>query len=149
MKKLLIAACVASAFAASPALANEGRVEVRGGVAFGGGAEEAFAGVGAGYDFDLGETAFAGIDLGADKVLSDGSEILWSVGGRVGAKVGEQGKAYVLGGIGFSDGFEELYAGLGYQQKFSDKVYGKAEYRRVLLDGADVSFAGVGVGVAF
>jgi outer membrane immunogenic protein len=149
MKKLLVAALAVSAFAASPALANEGRVEGRAGVAFAGGAEEVFAGIGAGYDFDLGESAFAGIDLGADKVLVDGSEILWSVGGRVGAKTSEQGKAYVLGGVGFSDGFEEGYIGAGYQHKLGEKVYGKLEYRRVLLDGTDLNFLGLGVGAAF
>jgi outer membrane immunogenic protein len=149
MKKLLIAAAAVSAFIASPAMANEGRVEARGGIAFAAGAEEAFAGIGAGYDFDLGESAFAGVDLGADKVLADGADVFWSVGGRVGAKVGEKGKAYVLGGIGFADGFEEGYLGAGYQHKLGEKVYGKVEYRRVLLDGSDLNFAGVGVGVAF
>ena len=149
MKKLLIAAAAVSAFTASPAFANEGRVEARGGIAFGGGAEEAFAGIGAGYDFDLGESAFAGIDLGVDKVLADGTEVLFSVGARVGAKVGEKGKAYVLGGIGFVDGFEDGYVGAGYQQKLTEKIYGKVEYRRILTEGTDVNFAGVGVGVAF
>ena len=149
MKKLLIAACAAATFAASPAMANEGRVEARGGIAFAGGQEEAFAGIGAGYDFDLGESAFAGVDLGADKVLASGAKVLWSVGGRVGAKAGEKGKAYVLGGIGFSDGFERGYAGAGYQHKLTDSVYGKVEYRRVFLSGTDINFAGVGVGVAF
>ncbi|MFC4292565.1 outer membrane protein [Sphingorhabdus arenilitoris] len=149
MKKLLIAACAVSAIAASPAMANEGRVEARGGIAFGGGAEEAFAGVGAGYDFDLGESAFVGVDLGADKVLAGGAEVLWSVGVRGGVKVSEKGKLYALGGVGFSDGFEEAYLGAGYQQKLTDSIYGKVEYRRVLLDGTDVNFAGVGVGVAF
>lgn len=149
MNKFLLAAIAASAFVASPAMANEARVEARGGIAFSGGAEEAFAGIGAGYDFDLGETAFAGVDVGADKVLVDGADVFWTIGGRIGAKVGGKGKVYALTGIGFSEGFEDAYVGAGYQHKLSDKIYGKVEYRRVLTEGTDVNFAGVGVGLAF
>ena len=149
MKKLLIAACAVSAFTASPLMANEGRVEARGGIAFANGNEEAFAGVGAGYDFDLGDTAFAGIDLGADKILAGGADVLWSVGGRIGAKVSEDGKIYALGGVGFANGNSEAYAGAGFQHKLTKNIYGKVEYRRIFLTGSDINFAGVGVGVAF
>lgn len=150
MKKFAITAAILAAFASTPAMAEgEARVEIRGGIAFAGGAEEAFLGVGAGYDFDLGETAFIGLDVGADKVLVGGAKVLWSVGGRLGANVSEEGKLYALGGIGFCCGTSEPYIGAGYQHDVSEKVYLKAEYRRVLASGIDGNYAGVGVGVNF
>jgi hypothetical protein len=65
MRKVLFA-LLASLAMASPALANESRVEARGGVIWNGGDSEAIAGVAAGYDFDLGSKAFAGAEVSAD-----------------------------------------------------------------------------------
>lgn len=154
MRKIAILAALAAATVASPALAQdaatgEGRVELRGGIAWAEGAEEAFAGVAAGYDFDLGDKAFIGIEGAADKVLADGAEVLWSIGGRVGVKAGDAGRAYVLGGYGFVDGSDGPFAGAGYQHNLGSKVFAKIEYRRTLVEGPDVNFAGVGVGVRF
>lgn len=148
MKKMFAIAAAAVALATVPAQANEARVELRGGVAWAN-ETEAFAGVGAGYDFDLGDKAFAGLDAGADKVLVDGAEVLWSVGGRIGAKVGTGGKLYALGGVGFCCGEQDAYAGAGYQHALGQKAYVKVEYRNVFNDGDNINFAGVGVGVRF
>ena len=130
------------------AQAGEARVEVRGGVAFAGGVSEAFAGVAAGYDFDLGDTAFAGVEGSADKELTSGTSVLWGVGGRVGGKIGESTRAYVNGGIGFCCGDSAAYAGAGVQQKFGGQFYGKIEYRRY-FGVVDVNLVGAGVGMAF
>jgi outer membrane immunogenic protein len=156
MRKIAIAAATLAALFAAPAFAQssgasgEGRVEVRGGIAWAGGAEEAFAGAAAGYDFDLGDTTFVGIEAAADKVLVDGSEIFFTGAIRAGAKTGANGKVYVLGGYGFTDGAGDgAFAGLGYQHKFGSNFYGKVEYRRTLVSGTDINFAGVGLGVSF
>lgn len=153
MRKLLILAATAAAVTAVPAAAQdragEGRIEARGGVAWVPGDSEAFAGIGAGYDFDLGETAFAGAEIGADKVLQGGANVLFSVGGRFGAKVGERSKVYVLGGYGFTKGDDAAYAGAGFQLGLGQNLYGKVEYRRTLNSGTDVNFAGAGLGVSF
>lgn len=152
MKKMFVLAAAAAAIAATPAQAatGEGRVEVRGGIAWGGGGEEAFGGVGAGYDFDLGDSAFVGIDLGADKVLVGGAEVLWSVGARVGGKVGQNGRAFVNGGVGFCCGEQDPYAGVGYEHKVGSNVYLKAEYRHVFINASnDINFAGAGIGFRF
>jgi outer membrane immunogenic protein len=150
MKKILACAALAASFVSAPVMAeSEPRLELRGGMAFGGGSEKAFLGAALGYDFDLGETMFAGIDLGADKVLTGGSKVLWSAGGRIGAKVSEKGKLYAVGGIGFCCGFSDPYAGVGYQHSVAEKVYLKAEVRHVFAGGSDGTFAGVGVGVNF
>lgn len=152
MRKIAILAAAATALFATPAFAQsgEGRVEARGGIVWAGGAEEAFIGAEAGYDFDLGETAFVGVNAGVDKVLVGGSDAIFSVGGRIGAKVGEKGKIYALGGYAFTDGSgDAAYIGAGYQHKLGSNVYGKIEYRRTLASGTDLNFAGVGVGFAF
>jgi hypothetical protein len=68
----------------------------------------------------------------------------------VGFKAGEKGKLYLLGGYGWVDGGGDgAFAGVGYQHKFGGKLYGKIEYRRTLVSGTDVNFAGAGIGVAF
>lgn len=151
MRKIIALAALAAATVATPALAQsgEGRAEVRGGIAWAQGDEEAFAGVAAGYDFDLGTTAFAGVEVGADKVLADGAHVLFSIGGRVGAKVGDAGRIYALAGYGNADGDDGAFAGAGYQHALGKNLYGKIEYRRTLVEGPDVNFAGVGLGVRF
>ncbi len=150
MKKLIVLAAAAAAIVATPAFASgEGRIEGRGGIAFAGGSSEAFVGIGAGYDFDLGDKAFIGIDLGADKILANGAKVIWSTGARLGAKVSEKGRLYANGGIGFCCGGSDPYLGVGYQHKFGTNAYGKIEYRRVLRNGTDVNFAGIGIGGAF
>jgi outer membrane immunogenic protein len=151
MKKFAVLAAAAAAIVATPALAaGEGRLEARGGIAFAGGNSEAFAGIAAGYDFDLGDKAFLGVEVSGDKVLANGADVIFGVGARLGAKAGDKGRAYVIGGMGFADGESDPFLGLGYQHKFGDKVFGKIEYRRVLISNfTDVNFAGVGIGAAF
>lgn len=137
--------------AGTPALANEARVEARGGVVFGNGDEEAIAGVAAGYDFDLGDKFFAGPEVSADKILVDGTRVSFGLGGRAGVKVSERGKLYALATwqskpCGACDDF--WTAGAGYQHSFGSRFYGKVEYRHFFTDGggdADAVLAGVGL----
>jgi outer membrane immunogenic protein len=150
MRKFATLAVVASALIAAPAYASgEARVEARGGIAFAGGNSEAFVGVAAGYDFDLGDSGFVGLEGSADKLLVGGSDVLFGVAARGGAKVGEKGKAYVLGGYGFTKDASDPFIGAGYQHKIGSKVYGKLEYRMILNQGSNINFAGVGIGAAF
>ncbi len=144
----LVAAAALLVSGATAAQAGEGRVEVRGGIAFASGTSEAVAGAAAGYDFDLGDTAFAGIEGSADKVLTSGTSVLWGVGGRVGAKLGDQTRLYLNGGIGFCCGDSDFYAGVGAQQKLGGQFYGKIEYRRY-FSVVDVNTAAIGVGISF
>ena len=152
MRKIALFAALAAATVATPAFAQstgEGRVEVRGGIAWADGAEEAFAGVAAGYDYDVTETAFFGVEAGADKVLAGGADVFFTLGARAGAKIGDAGRLYVLGGYGFADGDDGAFAGAGYQHALDEKLFAKVEYRRTLVAGPDVNFAGVGVGIRF
>jgi outer membrane immunogenic protein len=149
-KKVLFAAACA-AFAAHPAYAKgEGRVEAYGGIAFAGDTTETIAGATAGYDFDLGDKAFVGVDVGVSKVLNRGAEPFWNVGGRIGIKAGENGRLYASGGLGFCCGGSDPYLGAGYQHNLGRKVYGKIEYRRALTTfGSDINFVGIGLGIRF
>jgi hypothetical protein len=147
MKKLIILASAAAAFVATPAMAaGEGRIEGRAAIGWGGGADDFFAGVAAGYDFDLGETVFVGPEVSYDTNF-DGADLV-NVGGRLGVKVGEKGKIYVAGAYELADA-EEINAAVGYQHSFSDKFYGKVEYRRYFFPGTDLNAAGIGIGVKF
>ena len=152
MKKFAVAAALLTAIVATPAMAaegGEGRVEVRGGLITGNGADEATLGAAAGYDFDLGSTAFVGVEGAADKVLIDGADVQFSAGGRVGAKVGAAGKAYVTGGYTFSD-IDDPYVGAGYQHKLGQNLYAKAEYRHQFINNfGDFDTFVAGVGFAF
>lgn len=151
MRKIALATAIATMTIASPAYAaGEGRVEARGGIAFAGGQEEAFIGAAAGYDFDLGDKAFVGIEAGADKVLQGGSDVLFSLAGRLGVKTGDKARIYALGGYGVAGGEDDPFIGGGVQFNLGAKAYGKVEYRRILQSSfKDVNFAGVGFGVRF
>jgi hypothetical protein len=145
---LIAAAAVAAATVATPAAANEGRAEVRGGIAWAAGDEEAIAGAAVGYDFDLGISAFAGIEASADKVLVDGADVIWGATARAGVKLGA-GKLFVAGGHTFGEGEDAWHLGGGYQHQVTSNVYLKAEYRRFFYDFTDVNTLNAGVGVRF
>ncbi len=152
MKKLIIALAATAAFA-SPALANEARVEARGGIAWDSGSTEDIWGIAAGYDFDLGDTAFAGLEVSGDKVGAPGTKVMFGFAGRLGAKLGEKTKLYVDGGYG-TEGCTgcggDPFGGVGVEHTVAGNVYGKLFYRHYFIDAAtDVDGVGVGVGVKF
>ncbi|MCB2087803.1 MAG: outer membrane beta-barrel protein [Sphingomonadaceae bacterium] len=148
-KSFALAAAFAGLAAAAPASANEARVEVRGGVAWASGTEEAIAGVAAGYDFDLGDNVFIGAEASADKVLANGADVVWGLSGRIGTDIVDNGKLYAIGGYSFGEGEDLPHLGAGYEHKFGSNVYGKVEYRHFFSDFVDVNAAVVGVGVSF
>lgn len=151
MRKVLLS-LAASLALATPALANEARFEGRGGVIWDQGEEEAIAGVAAGYDFDLGTNAFAGPEVSADKILTDGTKVSFGVGARAGIKTSEAGKLYAAGGWQSEscDTCEDSWSlGAGYQHSFGSNLYGKVEYRHFFVDNnfsdPDAVVAGIGV----
>lgn len=148
MRKFVIAAAVAAATLSSPAFAatGEGRIEARGGIAWAGGTEDFIAGVAAGYDLDLGESAFVGPEVSYDTDF-DGTDLI-NLGGRIGFKASDKARVYVAAAYDVGDG-DEFNAGAGAQFDFTDRVYGKVEYRRYFYTGTDVNVAGVGIGLKF
>ncbi len=147
MLKYALAALLLSA-AASPALANEGRVEARGGIVSVLDVEEAVAGIAAGYDFDLGETIFIGVEGSADKILIDGTDIQFGATARIGARLGESGRLYANGGYTFGEN-DAAHAGAGYQHDLGQSLYAKVEYRHYFSEFADFDAAVVGIGFRF
>lgn len=152
MRKYVLAAAtvaVAIVTGASPALANEGRVEARGGVIWALDETEATVGAAAGYDFDLGDAMFVGAEVSADKVLVDDSDIYVGLTGRVGAKLGERGKAFVAAGYTVGEGEDVPHLGAGYEHRLGSNLYLKAEYRHFFSDFADADALTAGVGFKF
>ena len=112
------------------------------------------AGVAAGYDFDLGSTAFVGGEVSADKILTDDTKVAFGFTGRLGAKLGEKGKFYGLGGYSTEacDLCEDSWtAGVGYEHGFGKNLYGKVEYRHYFVDNGipDADAVAVGLGMKF
>ncbi|AZI34797.1 hypothetical protein NT2_02_04000 [Caenibius tardaugens NBRC 16725] len=149
---LLSLAAAGATLAATPALANEARVEARGGVIWNGSDSEAIAGVAAGYDADVGQKTFVGVEVSADKILTDHTRFAFGASARAGVKTGESGKLYAVGGYAtkpFKYGEESFNLGAGYQHNFGKNFYGKVEYRHNFVGNGwtdtDVAVAGLGV----
>ena len=153
MRTVLIS-LAAALVAASPAVANEARVEARGGVIWGGGDTEATTGAAAGYDVDLGTSAFVGAEVSGDKILTSGTKVGFGFTGRAGVKLGA-GKLYTNGGYTteFCDSCQGSWrVGAGYQQNLGSRLYGKVEYSHYLPQAAaaaDSDSVGVGLGLRF
>lgn len=154
MRKVILAlAATTVALAATPALANEARVEARGGVVWAGGSSQDVWGAAVGYDVDLGNTAFVGAEVSGDKIGSSGTKVAWGFNGRLGAKVADKVKLFAAGGYTteFCSSCGGAWdAGAGAEFSVGKNVYLKAEYRRYFVDGGtDLNAVVGGVGVRF
>ncbi len=148
----LILSLAASVAVASPALANEARVEVRGGVLFGGGVTEDVYGVAAGYDIDMGKQGFVGLEVSGDKVATSGSDIAFGVSGRAGYKADTGTRLFVAGGYTSkicSTCVDTVHAGAGFEQNIGSNAYGKLEYRHYFAGSGVPDFNAIAVGVGF
>jgi hypothetical protein len=110
--------------------------------------------VAAGYDFDLGTSAFVGAEVSGDKVLTHGTRVAFGFTGRAGIKASPADKLYVDGGYTTKPCRlceDAVHAGAGYQHDFGSKLYGKVEYRHFFTNnGAPDSNAVLGgLGVRF
>lgn len=155
MRTVLFSLAAAAAVVATPALANEARVEARGGIIWSAGDSEATAGAAIGYDFDLGTSAFVGAEVSGDKILVSNTKVAFGFTGRVGAKISEAGKLYANGGYTteFCNGCSGAYhAGAGYQHNLGTQLYAKAEYRHFFPEQnfvSDSDAVSVGLGLRF
>lgn len=155
MRKLLISLAVVITAAATPALANEARVEARTGAAFGaGGDTEAVIGGAVGYDFDLSETVFAGVEVSADKVLdSVTNRAMFGFTGRLGARHSDNDRLFAAAGYttkpcSFCE--DAIHLGAGWEHDFGP-VYGKLEYRHFFARNGAIDADSVvgGLGIRF
>lgn len=148
--RLVLLSLAAALVSATPALANEARVEARGGVIWDQGDSEAIAGVAAGYDWDLASKTFVGVEASADKILTSNTIVSFGASVRAGVKLDEAAKLYAVGGYSTKPchGCEESWnLGAGYQRAFGP-VYGKLEYRHSFVGNGfsdpDAVVAGLG-----
>jgi len=154
MRLVLTALAATVAVAATPAMANEIRVEGRGGVVWSQGDSEAIAGVAAGYDFDLAPRTFAGLEVSADKILTSNTIVSFGVNARAGVSVPALGKLYATGGYATKPchGCEESWnLGAGIQHDLLPKTYLKLEYRHYFVGQSipDYDAVAAGVGIKF
>ena len=131
MRKFILP-LIASLAVATPALANDTRVEVRGGAIWSNGTTEATYGAAAGVDFDLAPLTFAGVEVSADKIDQSGTKVAFGATGRFGIKAGPLTKLFVAGGYAtkpcnLCEG--SWHAGAGLEQSIMGPLYLKAEYR--------------------
>ena len=149
MRKMTISAAIAAvALAASPAHADETRVEVRGGIAWCCGSSDETIGLAVGHDFDLSSGLFIGVEGVADTNF-DFVDPLLGVNARLGTKLGEKSKLFGTVGYAYDTGFEDddLVLGAGYQYNISDRALFSVQYQRYV--DFNVNRASVGVGYRF
>ena len=140
MKIFAYAATAAVIFTATPALA-EGNVDVHGGISgtcVEGACDSAkfVVGVGAGYDFAVGNNVFLGPQANVDLIrIGDSTLGNYSLVARLGTKIGEKSKIYALGGyagqelgggLGVASGWR---LGAGYEHLLGKNIFLKIEYR--------------------
>jgi hypothetical protein len=154
MRKFILPLIASLAFA-TPALANDTRVEVRGGAIWSNGSTEATYGAAAGYDFDLAPRIFAGVEVSADKIDQSGTKVAYGFTGRFGVKAAPLTKVFAAGGYStkpcdLCEG--SWHAGAGVEQGIGmGPVYIKAEYRHYFTGNSvpDSNAVVGGVGVRF
>lgn len=148
MRLVNYAAVAALAALATPAKADETRVEVRSGIVWCCGVSDETIGLAVGHDFDLGGDMFAGIEAVADTDF-DFVDPTIGVNARLGTKLGEDTKVFVLGGYAYETGFDfdDALIGAGVQHNVGEKALLSLQYQRYL--DTDVNRVAVGFGLRF
>lgn len=142
----------ASIAVASPALANEARVEARAAVVFTTGEAQDSYGIAAGYDIDLGKQGFVGVEVSGDKIANPGTKVALGFTGRAGYKAETGTRLFVAGGYTTTtcDGcVGAVHAGAGFEQNIGSNAYGKLEYRHYFVGDGFNDYNGIAVGVGF
>lgn len=143
-----IAAVAVLATVATPAVANETRLEARGGIAWVSGASDETIGVALGHDVDLGQTTFIGVEAVADTDFNISDPTI-GVNARLGFKAGENSKLFASAGYAYSTGFEidDAVVGAGFQHNLGASSLVSIQYQRYI--DFDINRATVGLGFRF
>lgn len=143
-----IAAVAVLASVATPAVANETRLEARGGIAWVSGASDESIGVALGYDMDLGQTTFIGVEAVADTDFNISDPVL-GANARLGFKAGENAKLFATAGYAYHTGFEidDAVVGAGYQHNLGASSLVSLQYQRYI--DLDINRVTVGLGYRF
>ena len=150
--RFILTTALASVIAATPALANEARVDVTGGAVWNRSDTEATVGATAGYDWDLQPSGgFVGVEGTVQKVLAGGYDVEGNLGVRAGLHVTPSTKLYGLAGYTIRQGVDAPNLGAGIEQDVGRNLYVKTEYKHNFVkDGLpDYNSATAGVGLRF
>ncbi|SNS35461.1 hypothetical protein SAMN06295912_10526 [Sphingomonas laterariae] len=154
IRKAILSLAVLPLAAATPAFAGEAYIEATGGISWNDEETNAIAGVAVGYDFDITEGVFVGVEGLAEKPLADDTRVAWGIGGRIGIEPLPEGKAFAglnwqskdCGECGNAIGL-----GAGWEQGLTERLYAKIEYKRLFIgDGEpDANVGIIGIGMSF
>ncbi|WHO37444.1 hypothetical protein PMI04_012775 [Sphingobium sp. AP49] len=154
MRHVILPLAAALACASPSALANEAYVELTSGVSWNDEATDAIAGIAVGYDIDLDERFFVGVEGTAEKLLADDTRIAWGIGGRIGAELLPRSK--IFAGLNWQskdcgECGDAIGLGTGWEQNLSEAIYVKLEYKRLFVDSGepDANVAIIGLGMMF
>ncbi|EGD59167.1 hypothetical protein Y88_1229 [Novosphingobium nitrogenifigens DSM 19370] len=117
---------------ATPAMADETRVEVHTGLDWSQGNTKGTIGIAGGRDFTLAPGTFLGVEGSLDKLLASNAVAVFGLTARGGIAVPTLGKIYALGGYAtkpFHGGSPDWNYGFGVQHPLGAKTYAKLEYR--------------------
>ena len=148
MRSILIICSTALAIMSTPALANEGRAEVRGGLAWASGGSDETIGISLGYDVNLGEKLFVGIEAVADTDFDISSPVI-GLNGRAGLRAGANGKLFVTAGYAYQteSDLDDIALGASYQRDLNSKAMVSIHYQRYL--DTEINRAMIGLGYRF
>ncbi|WP_420142943.1 hypothetical protein [Sphingobium sp.] len=152
MRNLLMLLTAASALIATPAVADETYVDATGGVIWNREGSNAVAAFTLGHDVELNDRFFVGVEGIAEKVLEKDTRVVWGIGGRVGAYVLPGSK--LIAGVNWqSKDCRECASAVGlstsWEQDLSEKIYGKVEYKHLLIGNGERDSDVVAVGLGF
>ena len=153
MRKFILPLIASLAFAA-PAMANDLRVEARGGAINSDGVTKATYGVAAGYDVSLAPMTFAGVEVSADKIDQSGTKLAYGLTGRAGIHTLTGTTIFAAGGYttkrcDFCEG--SWHAGAGLEQNMFGPLYIKGEFRHYFAGNSipDSNAVVAGIGMKF
>jgi outer membrane immunogenic protein len=153
-----IAAATIVALSATTAQAQS-YLEVRGGIAGTSETTTETIGLAAGFDTDVGSSAFVGAEITADTDASFSTPV-YGLNARVGTKMGEDGKLFATAGVArlqdsgyiyglgyfvaYSGWYTDFTAGAGYQHKIGKSTRLSIQYQRYFDTQANRGSIGIG-----
>ncbi|WP_395326967.1 hypothetical protein WBP06_09610 [Novosphingobium sp. BL-8H] len=154
MRTTRLALILALTFASRPALADEAYIEGSGGVSWNKESTDALAGIAMGYDVDLNEKIFVGVEGTAEKLLTHDTRVAWGIGGRLGAEVLPRSK--IFAGVNWQskdcgECGNAIGIGTGWEQNLSEKIYAKLEFKHLFVENhePDANVISAGIGMIF
>lgn len=159
MKKFAcIAAAAVATFSVTTAHAQS-YFELRGGIAGASDVTTETIGLAAGFDTDVGSSAFVGAEITADTDASFSTPV-YGLNARLGTKMGEDGKLFATAGVArlqesvylyvpgyllaYSGWYTDVTAGVGYQHKIGKSMRLSVQYQRYFDTEANRGSIGIG-----